>query len=46
LIPLGLIGGLSALAASITVALAVQFWQYMNNPIVELVAPLREIRLW
>jgi hypothetical protein len=46
LIPLGLIGGLSALAASITVALAVQFWLYMSSPVMELVAPLPEIRLW
>ena len=46
LIPLGLFGGLSALAASITMALAVQFWSYMTSPVMELVAPLPEIRLW
>jgi hypothetical protein len=46
LIPLGLFGGLSALAASVTLALAVQFWNYMSSPIMELVAPLPEIRLW
>jgi hypothetical protein len=46
LIPLGLFGGLSAVAASITMALAVQFWQYMSSPVMELVAPLPEIRLW
>jgi len=46
LIPLGLFGGLSALAASVTLALAVQFWSYMTSPIMELVAPLPEIRLW
>lgn len=46
LIPLGLFGGLSALAASITMALAIQFWNYMTNPVMELVVPLREIRLW
>ena len=46
LIPLGLIGGLSALAASITMALAIQFWQYMSSPVMELVVPLPEIRLW
>jgi hypothetical protein len=46
LIPLGLFGGLSALAASVTVALAIQFWSYMSSPIMELVAPLPEIRLW
>jgi len=46
LIPLGLFGGLSALAASVTLALAIQFWQYMSSPIMELVAPLPEIRLW
>ena len=46
LIPLGLFGGLSALAASVTLALAVQFWNYMTSPAMELVAPLREIRLW
>lgn len=46
LIPLGLFGGLSALAASVTMALAVQFWSYMASPVMELVAPLPEIRLW
>ncbi len=46
LIPLGLFGGLSALAASVTLALAVQFWNYMTSPAMELVAPLREIQLW
>jgi hypothetical protein len=46
LIPLGLFGGLSALAASVTLALAVQFWTYMSSPVMELVAPLPEIRLW
>ena len=46
LIPLGLIGGLSALAASITVALAIQLWSYMNNPVMELLTPLQEIQLW
>ena len=46
LIPLGLFGGLSALAASVILALAVQFWNYMTSPVMELVVPLREIRLW
>jgi len=46
LIPLGLFGGLSAAAASIILFLAVQLWQYMNSPIMELVAPLPEITLW
>jgi hypothetical protein len=46
LIPLGLFGGLSAAAASIILFMAVQFWQYMNSPLMELVAPLPEIRLW
>jgi len=46
LIPLGLFGGLSALAASVIMALAVQFWNYMSSPVMELVAPLREMRLW
>jgi len=46
LIPLGLFGGLSALAASVTLALAVQFWNYMSSPIMALVAPLPEMRLW
>jgi hypothetical protein len=46
LIPLGLFGGLSALAASVTLALAIQFWSYMTSPVMELVAPLPEIRLW
>jgi len=46
LIPFGLFGGLSAAAASIILFLAVQFWQYMNSPLRELVAPLPEITLW
>jgi hypothetical protein len=46
LIPLGLFGGLSAAAASVILFMAVQFWQYMNSPVMELVAPLPEIRLW
>ncbi len=46
LIPLGLFGGLSAVAASITLFLAVEFWKYMSSPVMELVAPLPEMRLW
>lgn len=46
LIPLGLFSGLSALAAAVTMALALQFWNYMTSPVMELVAPLPEIRLW
>jgi hypothetical protein len=46
LIPLGLFGGLSALAASVIMILALQFWNYMTSPVMELVAPLPEIRLW
>ncbi len=46
LIPLGLFGGLSALAASVIMILALQFWSYMTSPVMELVAPLPEIRLW
>jgi hypothetical protein len=46
LIPLELFGGLSAVAAAVIVALAVQLWSYMNNPVMELLTPLREIRLW
>ena len=46
LIPLGLFGGLSALAASVIMVLAIQFWNYMTSPVMELVAPLPEIRLW
>jgi len=46
LIPLGLFGGLSAAAASILLFMAVQFWQYINSPFMQLVAPLPEIRLW
>jgi len=45
-IPLGLIGGLSALAASIVMALVIQFWNDMTSPIMQVVAPLAEIRLW
>lgn len=50
LIPLGLFGGLfgglSAVAASITLFLAIEFWKYMSSPVMELVAPLPEMRLW
>jgi hypothetical protein len=46
LIPLGLVGGLSAVAASILLFMAVQFWQFLNSPVMQLVAPLPEIRLW
>jgi hypothetical protein len=46
LLPLGLFGGLSAVAASVVLSLAVEFWKYMNSPVMELVAPLPEIRIW
>jgi hypothetical protein len=46
LIPMGIFGGLAALAASITVVLAIQLWSYMSNPVMELLTPLQEIRLW
>ena len=46
LIPLGVFGGLSAVAASITLFMAIEFWKYMSSPIMELVAPLPEMRLW
>ncbi|MEN6334656.1 MAG: hypothetical protein ABFE01_10365 [Phycisphaerales bacterium] len=46
LIPLGLVGGLSALAASITLFMALEFWHYMSSPVMQLVAPLPEMRLW
>jgi hypothetical protein len=46
LIPMGIFGGLAALAASITVVLAIQLWSYMNNPVMELLTPLQEIQLW
>jgi hypothetical protein len=46
LIPMGIFGGLAALAASITVVLAIQLWTYMSNPVMELLTPLQEIRLW
>ena len=46
LIPMGIVGGLAALAASVTVAFALQLWSYMSNPVMELLTPLQEIRLW
>ena len=46
LIPLGLFGGVSAAAASIILFMAVQFWQYVNSPVMQLVAPLPELPLW
>jgi hypothetical protein len=46
LIPMGVFGGLAALAASITVVLAIELWSYMSNPVMELLTPLQEIQLW
>jgi len=46
LIPLGLFGGISAVAASITLFMAIELWKYMSSPVMELVAPLPEMRLW
>ena len=46
LIPLGVFGGMAAVAASIFVILAVELWNYMVSPVMELVAPLPEIPLW
>jgi hypothetical protein len=46
LIPMGVFGGLAALAASVTVAFAIQLWLYINSPVMELIAPLPEIRIW
>ena len=46
LIPMGVFGGLAALAGSITVVLAIQLWSYMSNPVMELLTPLQEIQLW
>ncbi|NLH41637.1 MAG: hypothetical protein GX448_07340 [Planctomycetes bacterium] len=46
LIPLGLFGGISAVAASVTLFLAIEFWKYMSSPVMELIAPLPEMRLW
>jgi hypothetical protein len=46
LIPLGVFGGLSAVAASVILLLTVEVWKYMNSPIMDLLAPLPEIRLW
>ena len=46
LIPLSIFGGLSAVAASVILLLTVELWKYMNSPIMDLLAPLPEIRLW
>jgi len=46
LLPLGLVGGLSAIAASVILALAVELWNYMSSPIMVLAAPLPEIQIW
>lgn len=46
LIPLEVLGGLSAVAASIIVSMAVELWKYMSHPVMELLAPLPEIPLW
>ena len=46
LIPLEVFGGLSAVAASIIVSMAVELWQYMSNPVMDLLAPLPEMPLW
>lgn len=46
LIPIGLFSGLSAVAASVIVSLAFELWKYMSSPVMEILAPLPEIRLW
>jgi hypothetical protein len=46
LLPLGLVGALSAVAASVILALAIELWTYMNSPVMVLAAPLPEMRIW
>ena len=46
LVPLEVFGGLSAVAASVVVSMAVELWKYMSNPVMELLAPLPEMPLW
>jgi hypothetical protein len=45
-IRIGLIGGVSTLPAMVTMALVIQFRNYVTSPLTELVMSLPEIRLW
>jgi len=42
----GLFAGVAAVAASIVLFLAVDFWLSMTSPIMEIFAPLQETPLW
>lgn len=46
LLPLGLVGALSAVAASVLLGLAIELWTYMSSPVMVLAAPLPEMRIW
>jgi len=41
-----LFAGLSAVAASIILLLAVNAWTYLSNPMMEFLSPLQEVPLW
>ena len=44
--PLGIFAGLSAVAASIIVFLAIHAWMALNNPMMELYRPVQVASLW
>lgn len=44
--PFTIFAGASAAAAAVLAFVAVQAWQYMNNPVVNMFAPLQEASLW
>ena len=41
-----LFAGLSAVAASIILFLAIHTWTYLSNPVMEFLSPLQEFPLW
>ena len=46
LIPFGLMGGLSAIAASVVLFLGINAWTYLSNPVMQLFTAVPEVQLW
>ena len=46
LIPLSVFAGISAVAATVLFMLAVNAYQTLNGPLMELITPLQETALW
>jgi len=45
-LPFDLFAGVSVAIASITMVFSVAAWQYLANPMTDLLAPLQEVPLW